>query len=493
MIGIRSIHQHLATLDHLQGALALLEWDANCYMPAGAAESRAEQIATVRSLFHEKLIDPKFVDTLRELEARTDLTADETVVVQDIAKEVHRALRLPDSLVRALATTESLAHSVWVRAKKEQNFATVKPILGEIVGLRQDYARCLEPSQPIYDVLLDLFEPGSSEAVLDRLFGSIRPFLFQFAATLRSRSTTDDSYPWAGSFPVTEQKVLLNKLGVILGFDFNRGRLDVSPHPFSTGMDLSDIRITTRYSEVDVLHAMHSYVHEVGHALYSQGHDPRYPHTALAQGCSTAVHESQSLFFERHVFLTPAGTRLAFRELAAAFPENMKGRSAEQLYRYVSRPRASVVRLESDEVHYALHILLRYEIERDLFAGRLDVDSVELAWNQKTEEYFGTKPRNSAEGVLQDVHWYSGGFGYFSTYLLGAIYAAQIAKAISEAIPQFDSQIEAGELRPTLNWLREKVHMVGKRLQPQALIESATSRPLSTEHYQRYLQKKYGI
>lgn len=479
---------------------ALLGWDQETGMPPKAVDERAEQLALVGSLAHEKAVRPEIGELLEALGSTSanpggdpSLGGAERAFLRVMRRSWDRETKLPADLVAELARATSLGQAAWVEARKNNDFAAFAPHLQKIVELMRREAACLDPSKPPYDVLLDLYEPGSTEAAIEVLFAKLRRDLVSVLGKIRAKPQVEDSMLHQ---PVGEarQRAVSDWAMGLLGYDLQRGRLDKSAHPFTTTLGSDDVRITTRFLEDFLPSSLFSTLHETGHALYELGLDPgaAFRGTELYEASSMAVHESQSRFWENVVGRGEAFWKRNFTHLAELVSPALDGVRREDFVRAINKVEPSHIRTEADEVTYGLHIILRFELEADLIAGRLAVADVPAAWRAKTKELLGLEVLSDAQGCLQDVHWSAGLFGYFPSYALGNLYAAQFVDAMRKELPDFEARIEAGDNASILAWLRDKVHKPGSSLLPGELVEKVTGSALDASHFVRYLEGKYS-
>lgn len=480
----------LQGIQDLRGAQAILSWDQETQMPPKAAKMRARQMGALSALIHEQstakelgqLIDNVSEDELDELGK---------VNLREAKRNFERSLKIPASLVRELTETCSLANEAWFKAKTENNVSEFLPWLEKLVDLKRQEMECRAPGQPIYDELLDDYEPGLKETQVEALFSELKTWLIPFVKELKEAPKQPDLTLLKRPFKIEDQKAFGLETIKLMGFDFKAGRFDTSAHPFCGGVGPYDVRITTRYLEDDVLSSFFSFVHEAGHALYEQGLDPEHLGLPVCEAASMAFHESQSRLWENCIARSKAFWDFMFPRFVKQFGEPAKGLEQDRFYHAVNAVEPSLVRVEADEVTYNLHVILRFELERDLFSGKLTVAELEDAWNARMVEYLGLEPKCPAEGVLQDIHWAFAGFGYFPTYTYGNLYSAQIFDAVNKEIPDLDAQIRSGNFASLREWLREKIHRVGKRLSPDDLIQSISGQALHQSYLIDYLEAKY--
>lgn len=486
----------LRELNALEGISGLLGWDEMVMMPGGASESRGAQKAALAGVVYDKKTDKEVGALLDRLKAQSSqLTPVQSAVVRDSSKTYTKATALPKELVQRIAKLETDAYVAWVEARKATDFSKFAPYLQEWVDVRRESARLIDPTADPYDVLLDDYEKGMTGARLDEIFEEVRAALVPLIAQLKSNGTPPDDSWLAGDYSTKDQAALCQEVALDMGFDLDNGRLDVSVHPFTGGAHPTDVRMTTRFKEHDLTEGLTGAVHETGHALYEQGRNlsPEWKDLPVNQALSMGIHESQSLLWERMVALGLPFAKYVTGKIRKHFP-SFPDRDPSDLYSAVNVIKdPSFIRVESDEVTYGMHIILRYEMERALIKGELKVEDVPSVWNAKMKEYLGVTPGNDAQGCLQDVHWSAGLFGYFGTYLLGAMYACQIYQHAAKEIPDLEAKIEAGEFKPLREWLNANIHRRGS-LDPSGddLMKAVTGSPLKPSVFLDHLRSKYA-
>lgn len=483
-----------AELKDLDGILGLLTWDEETYAPQGARQQRGQQTATLEAIRHQKVIDPRFGELIAGLGEDDSLSVDERVMIARLKRRRDLATKLPESLVKEIAETRSLALAAWQKAKTEKNFSELEPYLQKTVGLMRAKADALgNTTGERYDALLDEFEPGMQTArlvpVLEELRAGLVPIVERISA---SPHRPNKEFLEKNNYDVEAQWKMTLKLLEAMGYSFETGRQDRSAHPFTVNCSESDVRVTTRIFADNPLSAIFSTIHECGHGLYEQGFRPEHHRTALAEVPSAGLHESQSRLWENLIGRSRAFWTYYHPKFSATFPKQTDGVSLEEMYRAVNYVEASAIRVEADEVTYNLHILVRFELELAMIADSLRVADLPGAWAEKMKKYLGYTPKDDAEGCLQDIHWSWGSFGYFPTYSIGNLYAAQLMAAYEKENPAVWFDVGSGEFAPLLGWLREKVHRQGYLKSAETLIREATGDGLSTKPFLEYLQKKYS-
>jgi len=477
-------------LIELKSVLEILTWDQETMMPSRAAPFRARQFSALSVVYHQKLTSRDLGETLERLSTE-ELDLWPQAAVREMRREHEKAVKLPEALVRELAETTSLAYDAWVKARQKSDFAAFSPWLEKVLKLKQEEARCLQFSDSLYESLLDHYEPGMTVDRLDELFAVIRPNLTSLLQQILSASKQPDRDLLKGKFPATQQESFGRDVLTAMGFQWDAGRLDRSPHPFCSGLSPLDVRITTRYSEEDFCSSLFGMIHEGGHALYEQGLDPEHYGSLACDGISLGIHESQSRLWENQIARSRAFWEHWFPRLLQTFPGQLDHVSLEDFVHAINRVEASLIRVEADEVSYGLHVILRYELEKQMVEGDLKVQDLEEAWNTSMQEYLEVVPSNSAEGVLQDVHWSMGGFGYFPTYLLGNLYGAQICHQVGKELPDLEENIAAGNLIPLREWLGQQIHGKGKTVSAEELVKQISGKSLKSEYFLDYLKNKF--
>lgn len=480
----RSLFSHIGSL---------LGWDQETYLPERGIEERAEQLALIEGLAHEKAVRPEIGDLLLELENEPDHSDAEKAYLRVARREFNRETKLPSSLVTELARQTSLSQAAWVQARKDNDFSRFAPHLKTMIGLNLDMAQALDPCGKPYDVLLDLYELGSTEESIASVFSVMKGDLTRLLGKIRARPQIDDSFLHR-KVSARAQAKMSDYFMDAVGFDRLRGRLDTTAHPFTTTLGRDDIRITTRYIEDFFPSSIFSTIHESGHALYEMGIDPHpdFRGTRLADAASMAIHESQSRMWENIIGRSIQFWRRHYGAVAGMAEGALDGVNVEAFVAAANKVEPSLIRTEADEVTYGLHIIARFELESALISGALGVAEVPEAWNAKIKELLGLDVPDNASGCLQDIHWSMGSFGYFPSYALGNLYAAQFWAKMRADMPDLEKSIEAGDCAPALAWLRSNVHKSGTTYLPGELVEKATGAPLDPSHFARYLEGKYS-
>jgi carboxypeptidase Taq len=492
----RLLLAELKEISLLSSVSAVLGWDEQTQMPLRGAAHRADQLCLLAKQIHQRITAPAIGAWLGELEAGT-LDEDAAVNVRETRRRYDRAVKIPQSLVVEETRTSVLAHQAWADARKRSDFAAFEPWLNKIVPLKQQRAKCLGFADKPYDALLDQFEPDETMAHLKRVFESLRDPLVNLVARIKDAPTPAPTEILRRHYPRAQQEALARDAAAAIGFDFTSGRLDVSVHPFCSHIGPGDTRMTTRYNEHFFRDAFFGVLHETGHGLYGQGQPAEHFGTPLGSSISLGIHESQSRMWENLVGRSRAFWTFFLPKARAAFPAALNGVIDDQWYRAINGVTPSFIRVDADETTYNLHILVRFELEQAIINGDLSIADLPGAWDDEMRKYLGITPPDAARGVLQDVHWSSGSFGYFPTYTLGNLYASQFFEAARAQLGNLDEQFARGEFAPLLNWLRENIHKHGKRYSAGQLVQRVTGKPLSAEPLLRHLNAKaseiYGI
>ncbi|MFZ1744609.1 MAG: carboxypeptidase M32 [Nitrospirales bacterium] len=496
------LKQTLRQIHHLHDAAAVLSWDQETYMPPGGGAVRAEQLATLQTLAHDQFVSSEmesllgtFVDlstgTLHSQHASA-LDEPSQALLRETWRDFSRAKKLPSAFVNQLERECSLAQQVWAEARKTNDFQRFLPNLQRVVKLKQQEADYLGYADSPYNALLDTYEPGSTVAQLRPLFATLRTELIRLLDHIRQSPVQPDTQLLTQSYGHTPQMDFGRLVLKHMGYDFQRGRLDLSAHPFTTAFHPTDVRVTTRVFERDLPSCLFSCIHEGGHGLYEQGLPAKQYGTPLGEAISLGIHESQSRLWENCVGRSRAFWQYFYPKLQEVFPTQLGQVNAEDFYLAINRVAPSFIRVEADELTYNLHIMVRFEIELDIMEGRLHVDDLPEIWNAKIQDYLGIVPPSDAEGVLQDVHWSFGAFGYFPTYTLGNLYAAMLFRQAHKDLPDLDQAISQGNLLPLKGWLNDKVHRWGRQYTAADLITRVTGQALTPEPFIQDLRQKFG-
>jgi carboxypeptidase Taq len=489
---LAELRHHFGIMTDLKQAMSLLGWDQYTYMPPGAAQARAQQLATLTKITHERLTNPRLGELIRELEqGKLVEGSEEAAVVRLARRSFDQATKLPGEFVEELSRHTSLANGVWVQAREAANFKQFAPSLEKLIALKLREADYLGFEAHPYDVLHDHYEPGSRVSTLRTVFAQLRDAIVPLVREVVARGRGVSDAPVRQRFDEARQEQFGIEVVRDFGYDFTRGRLDRTVHPFAQGMSKYDVRITTRYQKEFLNPALFGTLHEAGHAMYEQGIADEYQRTPLGEAVSLGVHESQSRMWENLVGRSYAFWQHAYERLQELFPEQLGDVPLDAFHGAVNRVAPSLIRVEADEVTYNLHIMIRFELELALLEGELKVSELPEAWNAKYQAYLGLTPPNDALGCLQDIHWAIGLLGYFPTYTLGNIMSVQLFEAAKRAHPGLEDEFTRGQFGTLLGWLRENVHTHGSRYEPAELLRRATGSELDAGPYIRYLNTKF--
>ncbi|MEI7645684.1 MAG: carboxypeptidase M32 [Chloroflexales bacterium] len=492
---LRELKVRLAEVFDLNMANDLLSWDQSTYMPPGGAAARGRQLATIGKLAHQKATDAEvgaLLDDLRPYEQSLPADADDAALIRVARRGYEQLACVPADLIGAIYAHSAASYDAWGRARPANDFAAVRPYLERTLELRRRLANCFPGYQHIADPLIDMSDYGMRAESVRAIFAELRAELVPLAQAICAQPLADDACLRQG-FPEAQQLAFGERIIRSFGYDFSRGRQDKTRHPFMTKFSLGDVRITTRVCEDDLSDAMFSTLHESGHAMYEQGIDLSFEGTPLASGTSAGVHESQSRLWENLVGRSRRMWQHFYPQLQAEFPAQLGAVSLDTFYRAINKVQRSLIRTDADEVTYNLHVMLRFDLELALLEGRLEVKDLPEAWNTRYLADLGVAPPNDSAGVMQDVHWYSGGIGgAFQGYTLGNILSAQFYATARAAHPEIDAEISQGRFDTLHAWLRENIYRHGSKFTTDELVQRVTGGPLSSAPYMAYLRTKYG-
>ncbi len=489
---IKELVERWSEFDDVNKASQVLEWDQETKMPPGGAASRGQQLATLARLAHERLVAPEFRQALKAASTAPKLTTTEVAMIREAQREHDRAAKLPAALVMEMAQAESQGLELWRKAYRTNRWREFARQLENLVRIKRRVADALGYRDVPYDALLDLYEPGANVKELDPLFEGLEASARPMVARIAKSKRRPDRKLVTRRFPEEGQLRFARMVTEAMGFDYEQGRLDLSTHPFCSGFATGDVRLTTRVNERDLRPCLFGTIHEAGHGLYEQGLDAKYERTPLGSAVSLGIHESQSRLWENVVGRSKPFWRHFLPKLKRVFPEATKGVKLADFHFAVNEVAPSFIRVEADEVTYNLHIVLRYHLEKALIDGSVRPRDLPEIWNRRMKELLGITPRTDSEGVLQDIHWAMGLFGYFPTYSLGNLYAAQIWKRARKDIPDVEERIARGDLKTMREWLRRKIHKPGRTYAAADLLKRATGRKPSPEDFAEYVETKYG-
>lgn len=490
------LKQRCQEIEQIQAAISILSWDQNTYMPPAATEARGRQLATLGRILHEKMTDPAIGKLLEELEAEAQAhsyDSFEASLHRVVKREYERAVRVPADFMARFYEHTASKHQAWVEARANDQFSRVQPHLEKTLEFSQEYASYFSEHEHIADPLIDRLDFGVKAHVLKDLFAGLRKQLVPLVEEVTSRTQADGSC-LKQHFPKEKQLAFVKRVVEAIGYDFSRGRLDLTPHPFMTKFSHHDVRITTRVKETDLSEALFSTIHEAGHALYELGVAPELEETPLGWGTSSGVHESQSRLWENIVGRSREFWTHFYPELQEAFPSQLGQVSLDEFVGAINRVERSLIRTDADELTYNLHVIIRFDLELAMLEGKLAVKDLPEAWKSRYQSDLQILPPNDKDGVLQDIHWYMDFIGgMFQCYTLGNILSAQFYEAALQAHPQIPEEISQGKFDLLHGWLKENIYHHGSRFTADELVERVTGSALTTDPYIRYLKNKFHV
>jgi carboxypeptidase Taq len=492
---LQALKTRLFEINDLNMASALLIWDQSTYMPQGGAEARGRQIGTLSRLAHEKFTDPAvgtLLDSLQDYTRDLPDDSDDKRLVAVTKREYEQAIRVPSEFVAELSNHVAVSYDAWTRARPDNDFAAVQPLLEKTLDLSRQYADFFPGYEHIADPLIDSADYGMKAASVRSLFADLREQLVPIVQAITAQPVADDAC-LKQAYPVDKQLAFGLDVIKAFGYDFERGRQDITLHPFMIKFSLGDVRITTRVKEHDLSEGLFSTLHESGHAMYEQGIDRSYEGTPLGSGTSAGVHESQSRLWENLVGRSRTFWRYWYPKLQETFPDQLGNVSLDTFYRAVNKVERSLIRTDADEVTYNLHVMMRFDFELQMLEGKLAIKDLPEAWHERFKADIGLAPPDHRDGALQDVHWFSGTVGgAFQGYTLGNILSAQFFEAARASQPDIDREMEQGQYAALHSWLTERVYRHGSKYTAAEIVERATGQPMTIEPYMRYLRGKFG-
>lgn len=487
--------QELTEMTHIKSALAVLGWDQEVSMPKKGADLRAQTISNLAGILHEKFTSHEFEKLLLEIAKYSEdgkLDEEEQCIFREVKREFDREKKMPVEFVKELSQICSKGQNVWAEARKKSDFAIFLPYLKKIVELKRQEAQLVGFANNPYDALLDTFEPYMTTEEIAIILEDLKKFLVPFLKRIMESDVRIDQNILKGNYPERKQLKFNTLVAKELGFDFDAGRLDVSTHPFTTTFNPLDVRITTRFKKEDLLYSLMSTIHEAGHALYEQGIQAKHFGMPLGESISLGIHESQSRIWENMVGRGKYFWRHFYPIMQKNFGEPFTSVNFDDFHRVVNHVQPSFIRTEADEVTYGLHIILRFEIEKELIDGSIEVEDLPKIWNAKFKEYFGLDVPDDAHGVLQDVHWSCGLIGYFPTYVLGNLYGAQFYEIARRDIENMEEKFSRGEFGQFREWLKKNIHVHGRMYSADKLVMNVTGEKLTSRYFIEYIERKYG-
>ncbi len=486
---LTTFYTQLKDLHKLNCIQALLGWDQQVYMPPGGRSSRTEQLEMLAGISHERLTDPKLIELVEKLwNDRNKFSETDQVNLRETKRVIDRAKKLPADFVMEKSVVESQGFQTWCSAKPKNDFEAVRPILEKLVELNKKEADLVGFDEHPYDAMLDIFEPAAKISVIKPLLSRTAVRLAKMLPQIIDRQKEFKKIN--RDFPVAKQIELNRRIATAIGFSPENGRIDASAHPFMTNIGPRDMRITTRYDALNYLSSLFSILHEAGHAMYELGFKPEHAGVPMGQAISMGIHESQSRLLENIIGRSREFSEYLYKQLEELFPAEHQRSSPKEIWQACNIVQRSLIRVEADEVTYSIHIVIRMLLEEALFSGNLAVNDLPNAWNELYQEYLGVTPPSVSEGVMQDVHWHQGSFGYFPSYALGNLYGAQMLKMAAKEI-DIGATINAGDFAPLVGWLRKNVHEQGKRYAALELIKVISGEDLSEEAFVGYIERKF--
>ncbi len=483
-------HAKMKQLADISHAASLLNWDQEVYMPPKSATFRAQQLSTLAGLHHRFFAEKELGDLLSELKNNSELSFEQQRNIKLSYKDYTDNQKYTTEFVQKMSRCVSEAFIAWQEAKQKADFSLFAPKLKELVELKRQECEILGYEKHPYNALLNQYEPGITVEQLDEIFDGVKQQLKPFVDEIANAPQNDESLMFQ-QYDKDKQWQFSLDLLKDMGYDFEAGRQDISTHPFTTSFSPQDVRVTTRINENDLSEIIWSTIHEGGHALYEQGLLPEYYGLPQGTACSLGIHESQSRLWENNVGRSLSYWKYQYPKLQQYFPEQLQQYSVEDFYQAMNIVKPSLIRTNADELTYHFHILIRYEIEKELIAGNINVDELPALWNKKYKEYLNIDVPSDDKGVLQDIHWSHGSFGYFPTYSIGSFYAAQFFRQAEKEIDRLQQHIEQGNTQPLLTWLRDKIHKHGRIFEANELCEKVTGEKLNFQHFMNYAQNKY--
>ncbi|PLR79613.1 carboxypeptidase M32 [Bacillus canaveralius] len=473
-------------------ALSLMFWDLRTGAPKKGIEQRSEVIGMLSSEVFRMSTSEEMAAYIAKLSSTEQLSEVTAKILEESKKDYDRNKKIPAGEYKEYVILQSKAESVWEEAKAKSDFSMFLPFLNKLVETNKRFINYWGYEGNKYNTLLDMYEPGVTVEILDKVFGELREKIVPLVKRISDSANKPATEFLYKKFPKDKQKGFSEEILRQMGYNFDAGRLDETVHPFAIGLNPGDVRVTTKYDETDFRTAVFGTIHEGGHALYEQNISTELVGTSLCTGTSMGIHESQSLFYENFVGRNESFWTKNYGLLKSYAEGQFDNVDLGDFYRAINESKPSLIRIEADELTYPLHVIIRYEIEKGLFNDEINVEDLPQVWNDKYEEYLGVRPENDAQGVLQDVHWSGGSFGYFPSYALGYMYAAQFKNALLKDIPNYDQLLEQGNLLPVKEWLTEKVHKHGKMKKPLEILTDVTGEGLNANYLINYLYEKYG-
>ncbi|MFB7140842.1 carboxypeptidase M32 [Gottfriedia sp. NPDC056225] len=490
-----SFLEYVNKMLNIEEAIGVLYWDLRTGAPKNSFKQRSNVISQLSAdVFKMSISDEMahYLITMEEAVSAGKCSVEVEKTVNYLRKQYERNTKIPVEEFEAFVKCQAISESVWAEAKEENNFAKFEPYLTEIIGYKRKFVEYLGYTTCKYDTYLDEYEPGMTVQKLDEIFSAVRNKIVPLVKAISTSGKSFEKEEMKSFVSKQKQKEICELFLTTLGYNFDAGRLDPTAHPFATSLNLGDVRVTTKYHENNFEKALFSTIHECGHALYEQNISKDLECLPIAQGASLGIHESQSLLYEKVIGQSYEFWKCNFANLKEQLNGVLDNITLDEFYKVINNSKPSFIRIEADELTYPLHVMIRYEIEKDLLDGKIQVNELPSIWNKKMEEYLGIVPATDREGVLQDVHWSMGHFGYFPTYALGAMYAAQIKATMEKELPNYNELIETNDFQTVLDWLRVNIHQYGATKKPQEILKDVTGEELNVNYYIDYLETKYS-
>lgn len=482
---------HLQKIAHLNSAIALLSWDQEIYMPEKGSSVRAQQFSTLSTLVHEMSTEAKFENLVNYLLAKSSFGFKETRNLEETKESIEQNKKLSSEFIQKSAITRSEAFQAWENARRKENYQVFAPTLKKIVELEREKAEYLGYIKNPYDSLLNLYEKKLTVAKLENIFKEVKQQIVPLIKQIKNQNQVDDSFLHQ-FFDKDKQFDFSIEVLKLMGYDFKAGRQDISTHPFTINFNAQDVRVTTRINQNDISEVIWSTIHEGGHGLYEQGLLPNHYGLPSGEYVSLGIHESQSRIWENNLGRGKHWWEHIYPKLQSVFPQQLSSVSLDEFYKAINKVEPSLIRTSSDELTYHVHVMIRYEIEKALLEGNVEVEDLEVVWNEKYTDYLGVTPKKPTEGILQDIHWSHGSLGYFPTYSLGSFYAAQFYAQAKKDIGNLEVQLRNGEVSEFLLLMRKNIHQHGKLFGADQLCEKFTGETLNIKHFVTYAKEKYG-
>lgn len=491
---VKELNKRLVDISHLSSILYLLDWDQAVNMPQKASDARALSVSQLSSIVHNKFIEIDSDGLLTELKKQLEagkIKGKDAAIVSETWRSFERNKKLPEVFVKELSELTSKSQVLWAKAREENNFKLFSPCLSKIVELKRQETKYVGYTGSPYNALLDEYEPGITVDEASKILNDLKDFLIPFLKKIKQSKVKINSKKIKGKFSLSDQIAFNEFIVKKIGFDMDIGRMDKSTHPFATGLHPYDVRFTTRYKDDDIFYSISSSIHEAGHGMYEQGLPAKYFGTPLAEAVSYGIHESQSRIWEKNIGQDKNFWKYFYPKLQKEFPKPFKGITLDEFYKIINKVGSSLIRTEADEVTYSLHVIMRFEIEKEMIEGTIDIKDLPKIWKSKMKEYLDINVPDDALGVLQDIHWSAGYIGYFPSYVFGNLYAAQFYSTMEKKVSNIPGKIAKGQFKEINEWLNKNIHTHGKAYKAGELVKKVTGESLNSRYFIEYLEKKY--